>query len=1136
MAKNITRPKIINAKQFARAIHNNARPSAKAAPSLRNGLANARLLTDCLHFPKIVEELKATPSYLRLIAQTQFPPRLEDMKKGVTGLFLLDTESELIWSGAVLLAFKEKLIAFMEQKNNFDSAFLAGDLETANEILNEIESSYGQSIWLFKNRITTLQLLYGLKEQKDYLERIINTNFFSVHGALIAYHASIRSEENVTFFELESELNELPGDAAQYFTYHLAPSNLDQITNPAIIQCIEETQPLIDRLMAHISMCLLYFAKDDYDEQHFSEIIKLSSWIPDNSIQSIVQIHSNKPITINTNELALYNQYAQGVKSIKYSSLTPRLIEVFAYNRAFNPEAPTNQPSSILEETADLLSKAITYASDPIKIKNRLRKISLLSPSLDLAINITAFLEKSSLNPALPFTTTKSRLSLICSSISNPRSWQKLKSENKSSRISFDLKAEQRNMDVVRLFELMEKDFLESRHEILKLKIPTHRQHTYAGHLAYKNGHYSEAENHYQLALQAIEPLPTDQIRSYLFDAIFAQRKTVEAVRLAVDHYLRNPNAVELYPFKELSAAALNTPPLKDDIATAVLISITARHTDPKWERKLSDIHENILSKYNVSKPSELGGARVDFDPRMLIYFLRYVCVSRILDDSSAYDSVEEIEAERIAVCQLLTALDPINKSIYSSEIKDITRNENIAAIWHQYQSSKVYVDEGGLKNYLATYFKEIFNRYILLRDSPALNTQAENLAKALERILKDKNPDFKNIKLPASESEALFNTMIQQFITAFATHPAYGLDTHLSTAVRHGVFEGHIRTALINMLCPKYENDYLLPRSAQKKLACYEKSQIDIRTALIRFTRKVENLISKYLSEYFRIRSDSDPAGLFSFTLTEEVRAESMERLFTISDYEEFMNELFALAWQLTDISTIAIKENITSSLGKQIYQSFDVVLDSLKPTIEYGAFRVIEQEVIEARLRIQKTLEDLAEWFNRPQISHPDEVDLEMVLAVALKQIENCYTDNILTPSVKYITDKKINGKLLTSLVETLFILLQNIIIHCGIKRELRDVNIDFQYSDGKLSITIDNPIDESIDIKKLEQNIVEALERYKKGTGLNKASTEGGSGLSKIWRIMEYEVKKPHHLELSVRGRVFRASLSIESIDLS
>ncbi|WP_218187524.1 hypothetical protein, partial [Pseudomonas sp. SHC52] len=178
---------ITSAKEFVRAIHSYSKAGRNSAPSLRLGLGNARTLTDSLQFSKIVDEIRITPLYLKLIAPTQFPESLSDMRKGVPAIYRLESQEELIWTAAVLSVFKEKLSGFLLIKNEFDEAFLSGKFQEALDLLVQIEKIYGVSIWLLKNKISVLQLTYGLKEQKDFLEEIVSTEFFSIHGALVAY-------------------------------------------------------------------------------------------------------------------------------------------------------------------------------------------------------------------------------------------------------------------------------------------------------------------------------------------------------------------------------------------------------------------------------------------------------------------------------------------------------------------------------------------------------------------------------------------------------------------------------------------------------------------------------------------------------------------------------------------------------------------------------------------------------------------------------------------------------------------------------------------------------------------------------------------------------------------------------------
>lgn len=1131
---------ITSYKEFVREIHLSSKSGRKKPTSLRGGLNMAKLKTDSRCYHKILQELSQNSTYLGLLAPTQFPSSLSLIKKGLPGLLTGSTGEELIWSAAVLSIFKNKLYLFFEHKERYDKALFAGEYEQAERTLEYIQKEFGFSIWLIKNKIYLKQAMHGLKEQKDYVEEVINTPSISLQAALLSYHASIRAEENVTFHDLDREVSEIQHNVTDYFIYHIIPSNLEKIRSPEIILFYEQTQPLIDRMLAHISVCQLAFIQGEVPKEEILEALKLSAWIPDKDIQRLLILTGISELDVDDALLNSYRDYSLGnYEQIRVEALDA--IELKAHAYVYSSEIVTDRsapaPLSMQDEVISEMASIITCSGDQVKARVRLEKLSLLAPTPSIWHGISAFLDRTNEVVSPDSATDKEKLSAISNNLCNPKSWAILKSISKDY-INFNPASNREIscLEPVKLFEFLEAPFEEGIRGIDTLKLPEYRSLIYKGHLALKNGKLDCAEKFYRQTLEMGDPRHIDRVTAYLFQSLFAKGDIEGSVNIVVDHCLANPNAVVFYPLKDLSVAALEIKKLKSSVATAILLHLTSRHVHPKWERKLSNIHENIIAKLKLDRPSELKISSTEEHRQRLVHFLRYVCISRILDDSSAYDSVEEIEEERIAICQLLASLDPTNKSIYSTEIKDITRNEKLATIWHHFQSGKIYIDEDGLRNHLEPTFKETFNRYLVLRDSPSLNVQAEKLAKALERIINDKSLDFKNIKLPASETESLFNTMVQNFIQAFAAHPAYGLDTHLSTAIRHGVFEGHIRTALRHLMCSKSKDEYRLPYTILQKIQLLTDDISKVEKVLVRFSKRIETLINSYLTEYLRIYStEAHPSGLFMFILTEEIRSQSMDKLINISDYDAFMNELLSLAWTLTDNSIARVKQHIRQNLETQIQQAFHTILEGLRSDVSAQAYSVIEHEVIEGRLKVQQTVEDICGWFNRPQLSSQDDIELELVLAVALKQIENCYISNRIFPSISSMPSQKIQGRYLTSMVETLFILLQNIIIHSGIENDIRGIAISFDVKGEELVVSVKNPIAEHVDLDLLNESIHLARERYNSGAGLTKAGTEGGSGLSKIWRMMEYEVKKNHVLELKLQDRSFTATLTISDLGM-
>lgn len=117
----------------------------------------------------------------------------------------------------------------------------------------------------------------------------------------------------------------------------------------------------------------------------------------------------------------------------------------------------------------------------------------------------------------------------------------------------------------------------------------------------------------------------------------------------------------------------------------------------------------------------------------------------------------------------------------------------------------------------------------------------------------------------------------------------------------------------------------------------------------------------------------------------------------------------------------------------------------------------------------------------------------------------------------------------------MEIFFILLQNIILRSGMPDQPTGVVIESrEIEPAGLEILIANDLASDIDLVERGIQAFEAVERYKRDTALKLARQEGGSGLSKVWRIFEYDIGRAHSINLEVLPEgVFRAQLQVLSI---
>jgi len=159
------------------------------------------------------------------------------------------------------------------------------------------------------------------------------------------------------------------------------------------------------------------------------------------------------------------------------------------------------------------------------------------------------------------------------------------------------------------------------------------------------------------------------------------------------------------------------------------------------------------MAEFGCARPSRLVDRVDNIGRTRLIYFLRYICIPRVFDDTIDFASVTEIDEERIAVCQRLIDLDSVHKDEYATEIKAITREANIYQALKKVESSKIFVDEAGIRSAVEATLKDAFERFQRLSRSPDLTYQVEKISKLIEELLSDNATiDLKSIRLPASE------------------------------------------------------------------------------------------------------------------------------------------------------------------------------------------------------------------------------------------------------------------------------------------------------------------------------------------------------------------------------------------------
>ncbi|MBJ9925622.1 MULTISPECIES: hypothetical protein [Burkholderia cepacia complex] len=159
------------------------------------------------------------------------------------------------------------------------------------------------------------------------------------------------------------------------------------------------------------------------------------------------------------------------------------------------------------------------------------------------------------------------------------------------------------------------------------------------------------------------------------------------------------------------------------------------------------------------------------------------------------------------------------------------------------------------------------------------------------------------------------------------------------------------------------------------------------------------------------------------------------------------------------------------------------------------------------------------VSEWFRRPTDLIREPFEFDIAAHVALRQIANCYVGYEIVPILNVDVQGKLPGFMLDGICEILFILLQNVLLHSGYEDFVPETKVSARRENSYVVIEITNSLSESIDLIERRAQAEAAMARYSRDSALRLARKEGGSGLSKVWRIAEFDLRKSHSLNLSV-----------------
>lgn len=1100
---------------------------------------------------KYIYRLNNEKIYSRYISGIPFPKQLNELGKAPVLYYNEDLERELFWYANIFRLYIKEINQFLIQQKKYNERLMVGDYAGAGIILNEIEKEYGFSLWLIENRITLIEVQEGLEKQKEYTNQITMDDDNELFVRFLSSYYSIRAEKNLSSNRFNYIIQLLYQDYSKeywvnYLVFKLNFFGEHDIDSVVDILHLERTNSIIDRYLTFIRICQ-YICVKKPSENNLNSIRNalsiLNTKINDVSLDNLCyflgincniakdEVSNNVLLAMDYYTIGEYERCMDACKAI--FNQHPCIIEIYEiYVKSAARTSKTleiDKMDSYLNRILLCMFNVVTKNSHANESCFDILKVIAVNSSSNWAAALLAFLVKEYYHDNKGIVPISIAFGGLNTFLHNPRLARFIS-----------------NFDIVELyFKNLNKSYEKSETILLQhainnfdysilLKILPHERYLkYIADINKSLKMYSDAIISYKCLLEKTDDLLFKQdaicglVRCYILTDNYN-----DCFDLIVDTFLQNENMVYKFPLNELvdiiDSGSMES---QNNISIPIICDMYSKYISNDKDYVKAIAYEDFLNFSGLEKPSELINYTNDFDLSKLIYFLKHICISQVMDSSISFNSSEEIEKERISVCQILRILDQDNSYEYSDEIKNITKKLMISRGIREIENSKIYVDVEGIKKSVEKNMRESYYRYLsflsnsIYDDEPDYITVASSEYEGIE------------LKIPSNEKHGLFHAMFFELRDNFVSSNKYGLDGYLSVGIRHGTLSGQLRSPLESShLITQKDNNTNIYRDNDywaNKIECSdEEANRNAMVLLADFSREIDDLIDLLKNKWIQIKTEGkNPYGLFNFLITLEDLEEIQEKVTIETKYEDFIDMVFQKLWDITEDNLLIIRFEISYNLKMKFNKVFIELQQKLEPLKEKIDLTEMIICINNSRIAIQYELDKISNWFKRVRTTESADYLIKLPIDIALEMIKNIYPNNLIEPQIFIDKELKLKGRTLKSFVDVFYILFDNIIKHSNLNFN-NNVKIHISEENAILEVSIQNEVGDVMNINDEIKKLIKIKELIGKDLSMEKVKKEGGTGFYKIDKILSIDLNCKNGIDFEItKDHVFNVYILVD-----
>lgn len=1108
------------------------------------------------------------PAYKNLIWRAPFPGTLtESPPRGYP--YYLPLAQEVAWSTSVIVSYAKQLNIFLDLKSKFDSNFLTGDIESARNLLSSIRLELGESLWYAQNTIA-VDARDPKLSRSDYARSIIQNSAVSSNLRQIVAWFNYKFNPTVSRVELQRLLSEAaPLRFAVDYLIHNMMGEFPKVDLKTASEMISHTDhwPAIDRYLQLIAILQLIDPLDPMEADVRSVItasLALLSENIDDAILARLCLVWNVPTATITQPPPInnileyysrgdYSRVLRSVSEMDCSDLTIEAVHIATRAAALSSSSwslasPRDDLRGLIHEIAADLVHVVNFAEAGVEARLRLQKHILNHANTAWASSLALILLRQE-NDERAFSPTREQsLHSLKAAVDHPLMAFALPGQGTAARYLEQLMDSAPDHITSRLLASLGSRAPEDEG---MSQIPAERLALVDSLRDAKQGNYSDASRQ----LQSILKMTTSELASresqlLLVGCRLAQGELAAAADVAASLFVHSRYFGLVLPIRALVAALLNghneplsISPTRGKVSVAIVFDVYSRYVSSDRDAERADAYKDVLRRLGIDRASEIPALSVELPHDELVYFLRYICVPDVLDQSLALESTREVEDERaailVALSEMTSAEDRAPPSAFKDELRDIRTRQVVRDTTLRLDQSKIYVNIEGIRRALDVTLRELWNRYRFVRSNGADGVDFGQITQIVKTKLGEKVTVI-TLGGPLTEHYTLFHRMISELRDQFAFSKEFGLNSNLSTNIRHGYVLREIRGPLVarNLITNKdSESGSYIPNSFwTDRLPDQHSTAATLSELLSDFSSKIDEQVESLNRDLLRIRSDSTPYGLFNYGLHESVLRAVEPRWGALETYEEFVEVVFESFWASTEDNLANVRDTLLGPILHNINEHLNSLEKSIRQSDIADLLPGIESAISMVRPDIRSSVERIASWFTLSGNNEYQDFDLEIPFQAGLQTIKTYYSN--LDIHASYVSNEPIvlRGWCLPFFGRLIFQLLDNAAYHGSKNRTALEIKVSAEVTTGILIVKVESDLPDNYDMDRLTRTVTNINKDYGRDKAIDRLGEEGGSGFPKIWKLLHVDLRRDHELLVSLRDNKFTVEILMSSYGIS